>query len=311
MIEAFITYKKNFSFPDNIQGNDEDISISDFSSVLDFLNTQGENACILTGNEPLLHSQLDRLLTIAGKKKNFIILETGGFPTKKLNHIFHEYKLLLRIKIYPPNIYPEGKRDELLENVCGILNQNIPLEISIIIDDFTECLKFPYSILKKGGISKLHIKILPEAVRKVEEVNLKKLQHVFNDISCELFKIIRQALQKKALVTLDCVGPPCIFSDKEFGFLAKVGALPRRCLPYPGVLPNLYVYHCRPLIPQAARKLSSFKEFYAIRDHFFNRYKELQFESYLFQECKECFSRQVEGCLGGCLYLKRSKNKKE
>ena len=116
--------------------------------------------------------------------------------------------------------------------------------------------------------------------------------------------MIEQACRRGIRETLGCVMPPCVFSDVEFGFLARVGALPGRCLPYPGVLNGLRVYHCRALMAEAEKRLGEFSDLAGIKRHFFRKYAAKQVKTSLFRECGQCFSRGVGVCVGGCMCLK-------
>jgi radical SAM protein with 4Fe4S-binding SPASM domain len=302
MIEVFITCKKRYFFPDEVSEICEDISVSNFSRLLDFLFANGENACLLTGNEPLLHPQLNELLTTAQRKRAFIVLETAGLPTQRLNELIIRYKPAIRWKIYHPDFYAENEWEEILKSFFFITKQNkFLLETTFIIHNISLSYNSWFSVLEGNSSQKIYIEIPPQAFRVGEKIDREEMKR----FASQIVQLVEEVSQRGITVTLGCVIPPCIFSDTELGFLAKMGALPKRCLPYLGILPNLNFYHCRILVQDAESNLSDFKNLTEVEDYFINRYGESQLRYYLFEECKKCPSRKVRVCMGGCLFLKR------
>jgi len=304
MAEVFITYKNRFCFPDEISGMGKDITLADFSSLLDFLIANREKTCLLTGNEPLLHPQLDELLAIAHKKRIFIVLETSSLPDKKLKELMVKYKSALRWKIYHPSNYPEGEWDKLLKNFSAITYENtLSVELSFIIHNLSLDYSFFLPIFQKYSFEGIHIGILPKAFKG----KLRATTEESEGLTTQLVQIAEKFSRRGIRVTLGCTIPPCLFSYAEFGFLARVGVLPYKCLPFPGFLSDLRVYHCRALIEEAERDMSTFKDFSEIMNYFYDRYVKIQQECYFFEDCKQCLSRRVGVCLGACLALKRAK----
>lgn len=304
MTEIFITYKKTGTFPDEVSETCQDISLANFSFLLDFLLANGEKTCVLTGNEPLLHNQLDELLAIAQKKRIFIILETGGLSGEHIKELILKYRPALRWKIYHPSIYPKDEGNRLLENLSNIAHQNIVLrEISLIIHNFYLDFNFFSSILQERCFSKVNIEINPKAFRGEKRAGIEELK----GLTSGLLRLMEKIPLRRTRVTLGCCVYPCIFSDAEFGFLSKMGVVREKCLPHLGVLPDLRVYHCRALIHDAKRDLFSLGNLSEAMNYFFERFGELQRGSFLFEECKQCLSCSARFCYGGCLAEKEVK----
>jgi radical SAM protein with 4Fe4S-binding SPASM domain len=305
MVEIFITSRDNFPFPGKVPEIYGDISVSSFSRILDFLFLNRENTCLISGNEPLLYPKVDELLAITQRRRIFAFFETSGFPLQKLNELIIRYKPAVKWKIYHSKYYAENKWEEVTKSLSLAKKQNVFfLEAAFIIHDISLSYDSWPLILKENLFQKISIEILPESLRKVNIKETKKL-------APQIIQLAEKASQKGIGVTLGCVIPLCIFSDAELGFLAKIGALPKRCLPYIGILPGLNIYHCRALIREAESNLSSFKNLVDVEEYFINRYRESQINYYLFDECKECFSHKVEVCMGGCLLLKKERGIKQ
>ena len=113
MVEIFITPKKKFSFPDEFLADIQDISSAHFSFLLDFLIANKEEACILTGNEPFLHPQLEELLITAQRKGVFIVLETGSLPDEDVMKVIKR-----QVKQRKDSIeqYKNADRDDLVKD---------------------------------------------------------------------------------------------------------------------------------------------------------------------------------------------------
>ena len=301
MVEIFITSRESFPFPGEVPETYGDISVSSFSHILDFLFLNGESTCLISGNEPLLHPKIVELLALAQRKRVNVFLETSGFPVQKSNELIIRYKPAVKWKVYYSNFYAENKWEEIIKSLFFAKKQNLFfLEAAFIIHDISFSYSSWLSILKENLFQRISIEILPEAFKEASIKEMKKF-------APQIIQLAVEASQKGIRVTLGCVIPLCVFSDAELGFLAKIGALPNRCLPYIGILPNLNVYHCRALIREAESNLSSFKNLKEVEEYFINRYRDSQINYYLFDECKECFSRKVEVCMGGCLFLKKER----
>lgn len=232
----------------------------------------------------------------------FPILETAGFPPERLREILDKYRPAFRLKVYHRSVYPE-KEGEKVEGILSryTYSKDISIELCLVIHNLFLDYSFFLPFLEIESVTGFYIEILPEALG---EEKLRRTEKV-REVIAPLLGLIKHASQRKLRITIGCVLPPCGFSDGDFGFLAKVGALPKRCLPYPGVLPDLRVYHCRALIQEAERRLFSFKDLAGVKEHFFLRYGESQVKNYLFAECKQCVSYKLKVCLGGCLALKK------
>lgn len=304
MNEIFITYKKSAAFPDEVPGACRDISPEDFSLVLDFLLANGEKACVLTGNEPSLHARLEGLLAVAREKRILVILETGGLFGEDIKETILKYAPVLRWKAYHPSVYPEDASSRLLENLSTIARQIIvPAEVSVVIHNLNLDYNSLLPIFKENTFGKVRVEIVPSAFREAKGAAPEQ----WKGLTSGLRSLMEQACRRRAAASLGCGVYPCIFSDEEFGFLSKMGAARERCLPRPGVLPDLRVYHCRAFIRHAERGLFSFGSLPEAMTYFFERFGQLQRENRLFEECGKCLSHSVRFCYGGCLAEKEIK----
>lgn len=302
MIEAFITYKKSHTFPDEVIDASEDMAFSGFCSFIDFLAANKEKSCLLTGNDPCLHNRLEELLLHAQAKKIVVILETSGLSIARIKGFIAKSKPVFRWKVYHPGLYPAGEWDALRKDIADFIRKNkIPLELCLVMHDLSLDYNFISDVLKENSVANFQLKVIPAALSVDKKLNVQRLR----EYAVEIVRLTEKVFPLVIKANLDCLMTPCIFSDADFGFLAKLGLLPVKCLPYIGVLPDLRVYHCRPLLREAKINLADFKDFSQIMNHFFDSYKSIQREGYLFEECRRCFSHKAGVCLKGCLALKK------
>ncbi len=301
MLEVFATYKNSLLFPDQVEGASADMPLDRFSFILDFLISCGYDCCVLTGNEVLRHPELNDFLLVAERKKMSIIIETSGFPNGKINEIASRHKIAIKWKIYHPTVYRQGQYEQLLGNLDIVTKRyKIFTEAVIVVHDLSLDYSFIADFIREQSVNNLYLDILCKAFDRRKEEQLNRLQK----INSNFFVLIKQAFEEGIKTTIGCVNVPCGFSDSEFGALIKMGTMMKKCLPYPGVLPDLKVYHCRALINESERNLASFKNWEGLLEYFFKRYGEIQVKTLFFEQCESCLSRRAEVCFGGCLLLK-------
>ncbi len=280
-MEIFITYKNQFSLPDDVLIDSGDIGVSDFSKIVDIFTGNRGRACNLVGNEPLLHDNLEKLLAIAKKSQAPLFLETANHDSERLNKIVATYNPIVRHKIYHPSVYPEDARSRMLDKLSALIEgNNAHYEALLIVHDISLDYEIFSPILKKGTFNRFHIEILPEAFGKGCN-NIGRLR----EATYSFVGLINQVFREGLKVTLGCCVVPCIFSDESYGILSKMGIFPESCVPYFGVLPDLRIYHCRALIQGARDKLTDFKDFTQVMESLLDTYKDSQWERCIFQEC--------------------------
>jgi len=114
-------------------------------------------------------------------------------------------------------------------------------------------------------------------------------------------------MRRRIHVTLDCGIPPCAFSDADFGLISKLGVSRDKCLPRPGVLPDLRLYHCHQMVRYASGNLRRHRFITEAMDWLYRRNSEAQWDLRFFPHCDECDCIPAETCMGECIVVKKDR----
>ena len=295
-MDAFITYRKTLTFPDTVQGTPLDMSAAHFGKLISFLTASKRHTCYLHGNEPALHPELPRLVAMARKKKILPFVATSGLMSETVKKLILEAQIPLLWKLYHPQFYDETQWQTMAEN-CVRLRSALPdrFRLAVIFHDPAQDYSHIPEFVHRAGVGDVSLRVL-----RADEPRR------FEDFVARLVALVVSLTEAGVHVGLDCGLPPCFLSDEQFGALAKIDRLSKRCVPHPGVLPDLRVYHCPEMIDDASANFLRFRRRTEVIDHFYKRYSGLERDSELFEECPQCTARRRDTCHGRCMAVKRT-----
>jgi len=293
-MDAFITYRKVVDFPDAVEGAPTDMTPQDFSRLVDFLVGNRIGTCLVRGNEATLHPRFADLIRLAQKKKVVPVVETCGLLPPEAAALLQDQQIPVFCRTYRPDFYADAQWREMAET-CGRLNRNWPNRVTlcVVIDDPARDFDYVPDLVRSVAAGTVRLQVLFPA-------DLERLRDFAEKLTPRLVELVKGGVR----IGLGCGLPPCAFSDSDFGELGKLGVTPEKCLPRPGVLPDLRLYHCRQLIGDAGGSLRRFKRRSDAMDYFFLRYGDLQRDLTDFQHCIPCPSQRVGACIGECMVAK-------
>jgi len=293
-MDVVASYRRVLDTPDMINGTPEDMPSSDFAKVVELLTANRLSDCCLRGNEPTAHAEFGRLLQIAAKRRVLVHVETCGLLTSDARQLLEQQPLPVILKLYRPGIYENGQLDEIVKTIRAIHAAHPNrLRVCAVIDDLTHSLDYVDAFAARLDGQSVTFRIV--CPKELEE--LRKF-------TVALVPAITSLIGRGIRSSLECGLPPCAFTDADFGTLAKLGCLPMKCLPQPGILPDLRIFHCWSLISRATGSLSSFRESAEILNHFIDQFNDIQCDLRAFPDCISCPGRPNEACYGQCLALK-------
>ncbi|MBT3379944.1 MAG: hypothetical protein HN742_03075 [Lentisphaerae bacterium] len=293
-MDIVASYRRVIDTPDMVQGSPEDISPTRFGKIVDLLKASGRTDCCVRGNEPTAHAEFERLLAIAEKGRIRVHVETCGLLTAEARRLLEDRPLPVILKLYRPSVYEPGQLEEVAAAI-GAINAAYPdrLRVCAVIDDLMQPLDYIESFVGEVGARSV-------AFRIVCPKELDQLRAFTGDF----VPVVTGLGTTGVRVSLECGLPPCVFSDADYGALAKLDCLPMRCLPQPGVLPDLRVFHCWSLISRATGNLGAFRQTGQALDFLFSTFADAQCDLRPFADCTACPSASSEACVGPCLALK-------
>lgn len=293
-MEAFITYKKVLPFPDTAEGSPEEFSTADFGRFLAFLAASKLPRCFFRGNEATLHSGFAKLVSMARKKKIDPHLETCGLIPEEVVDFLRDDPMPVFWRIYHPSLYSEAQRKQVVAN-CRTLStaRNGVSRAFALIHDLSQDLEYVRWFVHAVPLTSVMFQVLPP--QKLED--LKRF-------TPPLVRLIRDLVRERVHVTVDCGVPPCAFSDSDYGLLMKLGVTVDKCLPRPGVLPGLRLYHCPQMTAHGCGSLLRHRAIGDVMDFFYRRNAAVQWDYRFFPRCDSCECVTAETCVGECMMIK-------
>ena len=292
-----MTYRQVAPFPDMAEGTPQDMTIADFKIILEFLQRERIRTVLLTGNEAAEHPQFPDLINAAKEAEIVVRLETSGLFNPVGHQVVTRYGLPLQLKLYRPEFYTGSQLQELKDS-CREFNGPVPtrLKLFVIADDPGADYRFAIDFIREMDIHAATFQVLGNADREA-----------MRRFCAWVVPEIVPLQQKKVRISLDCGLPPCLFAEVDYGVLAKLDALPLKCRPRLGVLPDLSLYHCHQLREGIDANLMEFKDHRELHARFFRRYGELERNPTGYKECYACLSRQTHCCHGHCMATKQQR----
>lgn len=293
-MDVVASYRRVLDTPDMIHGTPEDMPLSHFAKVVDLLTTSRLSDCCLRGNEPTAHPEFGRLLQLAAKRRILVHIETCGLLTSEARQLLEQHPVPVILKLYRPGIYEDGQLDEIVDTIGPIhAVHRDRLRICAVIDDLAHPLDYVGAFMTKLDARSV-------VFRVVCPQELDELRKFTVDLVSAVAALNRKGIRS----SLECGVPPCAFTDADFGALAKLGCLPMKCLPQPGVLPDLRIFHCWSLISRATGDLGLFRQSSQMLDYLFGQFNDIQSDLSAFPACTACPCLPNETCYGECLALK-------
>jgi len=296
-MEAFITYRKRLTFPDTIEGAPEDMDTTGFGRLVDIIAAGKGRTCVLRGNEATLHPDFCQLVTMTLKKQLVPLVETCGLVLPDTLAFIQEKQLPLLLRLYQPKYCPADEAEEIRQTVRTIVESGTNQISTIAITKATEGPpQFALDFLKEIPLPEITFRIL-------QPDNLETLRPYMEWLTAEILALTEAGIR----CNVDCGIPPCTYTDEAYGKLAKLAIKHGRCLPKPGVRPDMRVYHCFQMIQSPGATLHMFKRRPQILDYFFDRYNGLQWDLKNYPDCIPCPCLRSLSCGGLCMAVKEKR----
>ncbi|MHC9538056.1 MAG: radical SAM protein [Vulcanimicrobiota bacterium] len=279
--------------------------LSNFQTVLEFLRRSRSRHVKLLGGEPMLHSEIRKILEISVSDKDFdnITVFTGGIFDRSLADLLVHEKINIVINSNHPDDYKGNKWDLFMTNLNRLVTEGADVTIgyNIYRPDFDY--GFILDLLECYRIKNLRWTIaVPMGSYGNRHVPLEGYQEMGRRITGMLLAIADMGVQSR----LDCFLPLCTFSDSDYGRLIKIfpgmarGGL---CRPAIDVGPDLSVWRCFSVSQYENVVLSDFADLNALTGYFMSTFDHYKWHVYP-EKCRECSYRAARICQSSCLSFK-------
>ncbi len=278
------------------------ISVDDLRSVLAFLKRSRVRSVRLLGGEPLLHPDLGLILAEIASDDAFdhVSIFTGGvFEPDKIECLAND-KISLVVNTNLPKDYASKSYRQLISNLETMADTGVKFALGFNIYEEDGHWSPLVTLGAELGVDTLRICIAcPTVAGDTLFLGLEQQRK----LGPHLYSLIAQCAEKQIDVLFDCVVPPCIFTDAQWGSICRMfpkiehGA--SVCSPCLDIDPDLRVYRCF-AIREPSVALDAFDNTAELNDFFCNQVD--AFKWYATRtECSDCTHRLARICQGGCI----------
>jgi len=286
-MELYLTNRQRAAFPDSMALSPEDMPVNVAIKALDLAASSKSGMVVLKGNEPAIYPDLDALLAACAKRSMNIFLETSGLMPDGAKMLLVKSSVNVLWRVYRPEFYSPADMAEMRANLQELLAAQLSVQFIGVADDVAANYDFLLALMAEFGIKKL--------VMRVDcRTPLERLRPLAAWCAAKATALLKDG----AVLKIDCGMPSCVFSDEDYGRLAKVGMTYGQCLPYLGVLPDGRVCHCRHMTQLPGPQVGTFKDENALRQYYFTVFRELQWYLQPFTGCQQCLSLATSQCTG-------------
>jgi sulfatase maturation enzyme AslB (radical SAM superfamily) len=287
------------------EGKRKEMSIENFDYVLEFLRRENYNHVRFEGGEPTLHARFMDFVDFALAKGFRIMLFTNGLFGRQLQDFLAQRRAFIHYtwNINAPSLYSRGNWLRLKNNLSRLALRNSCLGVNIYSLD--QDLDYMVKLCRDLRPFQLRCVFAHQlgGRRIYQTIPLRDLR-AFTPKIAKLVQTVGKELNVPSF--FDCGFIPCVWSDQDLAILMRYGVFLQGCETCPGIDPDLNVSHCfhidspKERMPLAAfNSIGQINTFLQERKDRYNKYA-------LFPECRNCVSKKIGACDGGCLGDRRA-----
>ena len=303
LAQVAITYNCNkdcsYCFIENQRGYSNDMSIKDYTSLLDWFKRNNIPSFNLTGGEPTIHPHIKKFLEIADEKGfRPTIFSNGLFPEKHMDY-FSKVKSFL-INYNPESHYTREEYKLLHKNLSNISKKKIPIVLQFNITEKINSCKHIIEAYHKYNVQKINLDFIkPNSLKSNCFIDKK----IFVNKKRLLLSFIEELEKEGIKLRVSRPMPKCLFTKKEIFKLKKKGIIYFNCGVGYSILtvnPNLSSYPCLSLFYNGP-KITSFSNIEEYRKFYNKSINTLKWKRSLYDTCKSCIYHLRKDCQGACL----------
>jgi hypothetical protein len=293
-MEAFLTHRQCLaSLAADAKKAPVDMPVADFSRYIDFLAGSQITSCVFSGGEPTLHPDIGQLVALARKKKVSPLVETYGVMLDEVLELFVAENVPVCWRLLHPRFYTAEERERMVAAAKRLGRPELPLCVLVMASEERDDYGWAEEFLRGSICREVVVRSLPS-----QDLAAKR------NLAAWTVRAVPAILQAGGRVVLDCGLQACAFSDEEYGRLSRHGVSLQGCVPRPGVGTDMRVYHCREMMDFPGAPLGSFRNAAQVREYFFRRHNEMQWDYQFFPECPPCPTLRFANCQGPCMGIK-------
>ncbi len=273
------------------------MSWDELKTVVSYL-TAPQDAVSLLGGEPTLHTEFTEMVKWIVEQDYPVKIFTNGCTAKlrSIQDLCKEYQINIILNLNMPDTYNE-KEWEQIERNCTTLAPNIALSFNVFEPNFTwEHTK--EAILKWNLCKDVRVG-MTQPIKGMNNAYLT--EEDMETATTRLVEMAEDLAEYGIKLGFDCGFRPCSFTDDQLATLAECGTrFSFVCSPILDIGPELMVWRCFPFSVEEGVRLTDFKTFKEIEDHFSKKWQSVQAVGNT-DDCPSCENIDTGVCAGGCL----------
>jgi len=311
----------------------KEMSLEDFRTALNFvLSDKDDRQVGIIGGEPLLYSNIDTAMRMAlsDSRSEHVMIYTNAVELDRLDpEILLAKKFRMLVNCNSPEDMGEKAFEKMCNNLWWFQNElagegRFRLSVNLYKPDFDYSYIIP--LVQTFGFDIIRLSI---SVPQKGSLGDKSPLDYFRDMKMVAMRFVVDMLRNGVLTGFDCnFLPACILTEEEFDSLMKTkdviyGEYNRKysetfwqraivcemhnCSPVIDILPDLKAIRCFGLSEHTKQDIKDFPNIEALREFYVNTVDRPALECSGAEDCKDCFSRELGDCSGGCLLFKADK----
>lgn len=286
---------------ERIEGN-KHIKINDFSRILDWLDAQRIKMYIMTGGEPTIHPEFDKIVKISRQRGFQTVLNSNFFFGEKvLNSITPD--VFYSITVHYNSQYENNAKlmRKFNHNIAECLRKGIHMDIRFVLHDenYTNFLSFVEGLgMNRFTVSFVHPNKLNvnNENNKLNSKKLKKWKKLFDGF-------VKETEKRKLKFNLLKPLPICMFKEGEHEKYKEPLRLWDTCMDRAEltVTPDLKIMWCNTNIFNPVDSLFNYSSVEEGRSYLKKNIEKYFWSFSSMPECQQCIHYKERKCQGGCL----------
>ena len=331
MVNEACNLKCPYCFAEEFVNRDtKEMTLEDFRTALNFVLSDKEDHQVgIIGGEPLLYTHIDEALRMAlsDKRSEHVMIYTNAVELDRLDpEILLAKKFRMLVNCNSPEDMGEKAYDKMCQNLYRFQNEFVGegrfrLSVNLYKPDFDYSYIIP--LVQEFGFDIIRLSI---SVPQKGELNGRSPLDYFHEMKLTAMRFVVDMIRCGVLTGFDCnFLPGCVLTDDEFDSMMKTkdvfyNAYSRQysemfwqraivcemhnCTPVIDILPDLRAIRCFGLSEYTKQDIRNFKNIDELRDFYVNTVDRPALEISSSDDCKDCLSRELGDCSGGCLLFK-------
>lgn len=285
------------------------ITIENFDIIIEFLKKSSIKNISLLGGEPLLHKEIDTIISKLLNQEFMVKVFTSGIMAQsRLNSLvdtIHKLELDLQkrikfiVNVNEPSLSKPAENKKV-EEFLSCLGEYCSLSFNIYRMDFD--INFLVDFIFHYGLRRTVRLGIANPIPGYKNEYLKPEK--FKDVGEKLMDHFHKWYELGIIPFFDCGFPLCMFNDEQIGKLYKYthNGLDFDCGPTIDIGPDLSCWCCFPLSKIKRKSLLDFADYEELYSYFNQIQNNYRKESRgIYNRCKDCKNYDNEVCGGGCL----------